>query len=169
MHGADAEDFSGGAGQRGINALLLKKPHGLLAAQKRAGEVHIHHPLPLLEGEILKRGVELDAGVVHQDVQPAKLDHGSLKHAAHLLRIRHIRRHGDGPRAAAPHFLGHFERLVWLAEEIDDHVRSRMPKRDGDGPPDTRGGTGDEGGLALKQFQNGAGGWWRLRPRQTGR
>lgn len=83
MHGADAEDFSGGAGQRGIYALLLKKPHGLLAAQKRASEVHIHHPLPLLEGEILKRGNELDARVVHEDVETTKLIHSTLKHAAH--------------------------------------------------------------------------------------
>lgn len=115
---------------------LLKSRTASWPHKKRAGEVHIHHPLPLLEGEILKRGIELDARVVHEDVETTKLIHSTLKHAAHLLRIRHIRRHCDGPRAAAPHFLGHFERLVWLAEEIDDHVRSRMPKRDGDGPAD---------------------------------
>ena len=52
--------------------LVLHDAEGVLGAQERAGEVGIHHRLPLLEGEILKidrRGAH--AGIVEEHVEPA--------------------------------------------------------------------------------------------------
>jgi len=38
--------------------------------QKRAGEVHGEHPVPVGERLLLHRLFEHDAGVVHDDVEP---------------------------------------------------------------------------------------------------
>ena len=64
----------------------------MLGAQESPGEVHINHPLPLLEGEVLhgyRRGTR--TGIVEKQVEAAKGFPGSFEQRRDRLRIADIR------------------------------------------------------------------------------
>ncbi len=54
------------------------------------GQVDGQDLVPLLDGEFLHRRDELDAGVVHQDVQPSEGGLGLADHAGDLVGPGHV-------------------------------------------------------------------------------
>ena len=123
---------------------------GLLGAQERAGEVHIHHRRPLLEGEVLhghRRGTH--AGVVEQEVEaPAERLSHLGEQALHIVGPAHVS--GDGHHLPAAG-LGHRHGLVelLLAPAGDRHVPAVALQRQRRRLPDARAAARDERHLAL--------------------
>ena len=111
------------------HAAVVAGPHAVpngLGAIGRAEEVHVHHPP---EGRHVHLGEALvgqDAGVVHQDVDPAPEVLGTRHHGGDLVGPRHVRavRHGAAARGLdlgddARRALG---RRPVAAEVVDDHA-----------------------------------------------
>src|SRR5205814_8393229 len=71
-HGADIDHLAiAGRFQRGI---------GELRAEEGAGEIGVDHLVPFLELELVRRLADAHAGVVDEDVDPAKIPEDTLDH-----------------------------------------------------------------------------------------
>ncbi len=107
--------------------------------------------VPLGGREFVDRRDMLDAGIVDEDVDAAKLrrlrDHGG-----DLVRLRHVRRRIERATAAEglkPPTLG-LDRLG-VAEPVDDDIGAFAGQRPGDGKADAGGRSGDEGGAGFQE------------------
>ena len=72
---------------------------GTSDTEERAGEVCVDDLAPLFQRGVLDRSERTNAGVVHQDVQPAKFSLHGGKQLRHLVIAAHIS--ADAPRAWA--------------------------------------------------------------------
>ena len=90
VHGADVDDASLPASiQQIFNERLAREEHAL--------EVHIHHRLVVLLGDVPEIGILFDAGIVHQNVELAVMVDRLLDQALHVLDHAQI-----GADAVAP-------------------------------------------------------------------
>jgi hypothetical protein len=81
-HRADVDDLSAPA--------LEKARIGRLAGDERAGEVGVQHLVPLVERVVLRRLADVDARVVHQDVEPAEALGRLAHHRAARRFLAHV-------------------------------------------------------------------------------
>jgi hypothetical protein len=70
--------------------------HRELGAVERAVERDGEHPAPLVKRELLDPRVGGVAGVVDQDLQPAKCSHGRLDHPLDLSVVGDVGLDGEG-------------------------------------------------------------------------
>ena len=100
--------------------LVLHHPERLLHAEEHAGQVDVHDVPPLLDGQVLEwyaRGA--DAGVVEQQVQAAEGLLRLREQRLHRLRIAHVGRHRQRPRACARVLHGLLQRILAPSRERD--------------------------------------------------
>ena len=77
--------------------LRLHQPHGFLRAQKRPGEIHAHHGIPLFESDVFHRNDgRAHAGVVEEHIEAAELVSNPREEGADGIGVAHVRRHGEG-------------------------------------------------------------------------
>ena len=102
-------------------------PRGLLRAQEGPGEVHVEDVLPVLERELEKRRALADAGVVHEDVEPAELVGQLAYHAGGALEVAHVEPAHHGPPAELADLRGGALRslLVGIPGDSDVEARAR--------------------------------------------
>src|SRR6185437_7398321 len=74
-------------------AVLLHLPHGGGGAQEHAGAIHGYQAVPDAAFQQVVHRAAADAGVVHQDVQPAEFRDGGGDHRVPPGLIRHVQRH----------------------------------------------------------------------------
>jgi hypothetical protein len=116
---------------------------------ERAGQVDGDDGVPFLDREVFHIGHVLDAGVVHQDVHPAKLRGGELHHVFDLGGLAHVRPVVGHLDAQGCDFgLG----AIHVAKTVEHDVGTLAGQGLGDAQPDAAGGAGDEGGFSLKHF-----------------
>ena len=78
--------------------LRLHHAKRFLRAKKRAGEVHVHHRPPLVDGELLKRHRRgTPAGVVEQHVQAAEASLRLREQVGDGLWVGNVRPHHQRP------------------------------------------------------------------------
>src|SRR5215471_18962757 len=135
---------------------LAHRGYGVFSAQEHPLGIHLHHPVPLLRGEVLN-GNRLsvrttgtaDARIVHQHVQRAKARHGSRHGLLPLLGFRHIQRDEEAGAAAGVD-LG-LDLLAFLFQEIpNDHLGTLTGKEPGFCSPLAPGAAANERNLAFE-------------------
>ena len=128
-------------------ALILHQPERLLRAQERAGQVHVHDGLPLLDRQIFEpdaRGV--GAGVVEQEIQPPESRPRGLEQVAHRSGVADVGRDHEAARRVLARFL--HRRLEQLLAPAGQRDRVSPPQqRDRDRLADTRARARDDGDL----------------------
>ncbi len=107
------------------------------------GAAHVDRDdgVPALNGEVLDSGHVLDARVVHQNVDAAKLGSGVFHHVFNFRRFAHV-----GP------VVGHFHaecgdfgfRALDVAKAVEDDVGALLGQGFGDAKAYAAGGPGDE-------------------------
>ncbi|CAN4000646.1 putative membrane protein, partial [Dysosmobacter welbionis] len=103
------------------------------------GLLHHHH-----------KAVPGDAGIVHQNVNPAEFLHSGIHQGLHLGLVRHVALHGQGlgtqVLASGHGLLGSF-RPAGVAQH---HIGAAPGQLLADGPADAPAAAGDHGGLSSK-------------------
>jgi hypothetical protein len=122
------------AGQRGGDGVEI------------GGQVDGDDAVPLRRRELLHRADELDAGIVHQDVEPAQRCLALGHHGAHRPGVGHV---GGAVGGIAAGGAGGGD-LRGAAEAVQHHPRPALMQQAGDAQPDSAGRAGDERGLALE-------------------
>ena len=141
MHRSHIDDAAAGA-------LLVHLPQRGARRQEGAVEMDGEKLLPFGEGKVIERRHDLDAGIAHQDVDPAE-SRDCLGHAGLDLRlIGHV--HGDADRAAGAAELGRRGIGALLVEIGNDDLGALARICPGDLLADAARGTGDNGNLVLE-------------------
>ncbi|CAM5313788.1 hypothetical protein SALBM311S_10869 [Streptomyces alboniger] len=104
-----------------------------LGQQGRARHVHIQGRQPLLAGGS-EAVVDIRAGEVHEDVQPAEPLDGTLDEVGHLRVVGDV---GRDEENALPDFVRQFQAAI-LVDVRDDDIRPRRMKCADDRFPDNR-------------------------------
>ncbi len=126
--------------------LVLHDPERVLGAQKRSGQVGVHHGLPLLEAEILKIHRRCaHAGIVEEHIEPA-ID---LHHLGEQRRDRSGIGHVGGYRKALADIVAE---LLGLLQHLhappgEHHGKSSVHQRQRCRAPHTGACTGHHGDL----------------------
>ena len=125
-------------------------PHGgkrVLAAEKRAPEIHLHHPVPVrLLGVLQQRRIDERGGAVHQDVQRAEPVERFVDHLLDLTGPGHVG--GDvRRRAARPLYVPQRFPTAGLVDVGDHDARAFRGESRRRRPTDARTRAGDDGGL----------------------
>ena len=123
--------------------LVLHDAEGVLGAQERAGEVGVHHRLPLLEAEVL----EIDrrrahAGVVEQHVQPAVAVHRLGEQGGDRAGVGHVGGNAQALADIVAELLGLFQHLH--ATPGEHHGEACIHQRQRCRASDAGAGTGDD-------------------------
>ena len=121
-----------------------------LAAQERAGQVDRDDLIPFGLRCFQKWILTLDAGVVHQNVDPAEGLDGVLDQHFNLVRVADVGR--DRGRAAVDRLqrMDEVFRLVARADVVDDDTCSLARHLGGDRPPDSGRRAGDDSDFVLE-------------------
>ncbi len=100
---------------------------GGLGTDERAFEIHVQHRIPLIVGHHFHfavfhahgQRIFVDAGVVDQDVESAKVGSGGLHHLLNVGAGGDTARHGNGLAAAVGHQFGRLiqRRLVHIRND----------------------------------------------------
>jgi len=91
-------------------ALLVHDGRHGFDTEHRSGEIDVEDLLPLLIGhgvQILEGNPFVIGGIVHQNVHAAKRLHNLRNELLHLLRMRHVTRHGFSSHARLADLTGH--------------------------------------------------------------
>src|SRR6185369_9791467 len=90
---------------------------------KRGRQVDVQNCIPPGSRKLIDRGGELDAGIVHQDVETTESLDCRGNQSAHGIRFRHVGTVVDGAHAVVT-FDTVTDRLDldWLAEAVQDKV-----------------------------------------------
>jgi len=114
-------------------------------------EIDCQHRVPAVLGKIIHRRRVLDAGVVDQDVDPAKLACRDRHHVADLLGPRHVsaaERDLDVELGGECFALSLDLRRV--AEAVEQNVRTMIGECLRDSQPDAAGRAGHDGRLSVQ-------------------
>src|SRR5262249_25461669 len=104
-----------------------------------SGEIDIKDLLPLLIGhgvQILEGNPYVVGGIVHQNVHAAKRLHNLSNELLHLLRMRHVARHGFSPHAHLAELTSHLLRLrltlriyhCYMATSLGQSMADALPQ-----------------------------------------
>ena len=119
--------------------------HGL-HAQEGAFQVGVDHRVEVGLLHHHHKAVPGDAGIVHQNVNPAEFLHSGIHQGLHLGLVRHVALHGQGlgtqVLASGHGLLGSF-RPAGVAQH---HIGAAPGQLLADGPADAPAGTGNESG-----------------------
>ena len=114
-----------------------------LGAVGGAEEVHAEHAVELLRIELVARELCLDAGIVDEDVEPAKGLEDRLEHRLVGIHIRYVRADDQmlslsmpGRLASRPRRAQRFLRRPLMARKIDRDRRALGGEAFGDRTPD---------------------------------
>ena len=106
-HAADVDDAA---------ALLhLHDFHGFAAGDEGRGQVGIDDVAPFLGGDFGRGLVDRDAGVIHENVETAKLVHGRLDHVQDVGFLGHVGWADEGGAALLVEFGGELFKFVLAA------------------------------------------------------
>ncbi len=127
--------------------LILHQQEGLLGAQERARQVHVHDRLPLRGRQLLEPDAgRAGAGVVEQQIQAPEGRARGREQASHRSGIADIRRGYEPARRVLARFPQ--RRLEQMRAPPREHDRVAAPEqRDRDTPAYSRTSSGDEGNL----------------------
>jgi hypothetical protein len=121
--------------------------YGLLRAEERTGEVDVDHALPVGQLEFLEgHGRSVPAGVVDQEVEPAVGLADGGEQGLHRSRVGDVGGDGEAVVTGGPELAGEVVQRLW-ASPREHHGPAVARQREGDGAPDTRTSTGDDGDL----------------------
>ena len=118
-----------------------------LAGEEDALHVHVEGEVEVLLDHLLGRSAGAEAGIVYEDVQPAKRIDRLVDRRTDLLQPAHVHLHGE--RSAA-HALDLCHQVIGGTRlaQAQHHIRPGVGESQRDRAPDTAGGAGDERGLA---------------------
>jgi len=135
---------------RSATVLVDQHRRGGLERAPHAREVDVDQPLPLLVGHLPEPAPVGDAGVGHDDVEPAERGDAIGHQRVELLLLAHVGDPGDDLATGA---LDPGDRLahVLAAEITRDDVVAVVGERDADGAAETLRGAGDERGHAVSR------------------
>src|SRR4051812_4105313 len=129
-----------------------------MAGQPRAAHVHAHDRIEVVRIHVPDHAVAHDAGVVHEDVEPAPRVDRLLHHLPGRVVVGHVGVVGD--RLAAP-LLDDLDCEVGVAaraltahrspDVVDDDLGALLGQLHRVAPPDAVPGSGDDGDLAVEQ------------------
>src|SRR5437016_1246200 len=118
-------------------------PRGL-REEKDAGEIRLHHGVPLLAGKILEGRADPVAGIVDEEIDAPERLHGSGHGLLHLPRVADVAGEGESLPPLRAHLGGH--RLQRREPAAAGHdVRPDLGQLDGDGAPDALAGPRHDG------------------------
>ena len=128
-------------------AIGVRRPHRrqrMLGAEEAAGDIDVHLPVPLFQRHIGNQAGGADAGVVHENVEPAIEIHDALDEFGPARLLGHVL--AAECRLAA----GGFDQLHRLAAafgiDIGDEDDGAFGRQlDGASASDAAGGAGDKG------------------------
>ena len=155
MHRTDADDFARRARDLGPHAVAAEFADGFAGAKELAGQADVDDLLPLGVGHLHERGVDLQAGIVDQDVDGPEFFARGLKHGRHVGFAGHVGLMGEGVAAV---FLDCFDDglgLLGPGDVVDADLGDGGPQRKGDGFADAGAGPGDDGRLTFEQAAGG--------------
>jgi len=96
VHRGDADDLAGRAGQLRSHTPAQELADRFPRAQELTGQVDVDHLPPLRERHLVQRGVDLQPGVVDQDVHRAEGVARLAEQRLHLRFVAHVALDGDG-------------------------------------------------------------------------
>ena len=118
--------------------------------EKEAGQVYVHHQLPVGEAHLVDGTGTHDAGIGDDDVDPAELRHDAIKERLHRRFVGDIDGLCDD---AAAGFLGQLVRYFLRLRELeigDDNVGPFDGETTANGGAQTLGAAGDDSNTILK-------------------
>src|SRR5581483_7664932 len=133
-HGADVHD----------GAARAEPAERLLRHDERAAEVHGEHLVPVGVGDPVEVGRLVDAGVVHEDVDPAERPGERLEAGAHARAVADVERRRRRGAAGRADLLDHGRRRGRLRHPGDADGRALGGARARDRPPDAAAGARDD-------------------------
>ena len=118
--------------------------------EKDAGQIRLHHRVPLRPGQLFEARADAIAGVVHEEVDPPELLERPRDEVVDLPRISDIARDGERPSSFRAHRLGDRLERGEPAAARDD-VSADLRHLDGDRAADALAGARDDGHAVAKR------------------
>lgn len=114
-----------------------------------AADVHVNHPVPVVDRAVLPEREQHQTGVVDQDVDPAEPIDSEVGQCLHVGGVSDIGEPGDGGAAGLVDVGDQLVEVLLAAGGSDDLGAAGGESLGADGA-DTGGGTGDDDDLVLK-------------------
>src|SRR5713101_7352929 len=100
----------------------------LLCGEEDALEVDVENAIIVFFGHFPKRRVSFDAGVIHENVEPAEMLDGRSDELPYVSRVREIRLHHEATTARCFDGAQGFLRSAGGTIIVDDHIRALLGK-----------------------------------------
>src|SRR5712692_6016424 len=146
VDGADVDDLAGSFG-------LKEMPDHLLCGEEDALEVDVENAIIVFFGHFPKRRVSFDAGVVHENVEPAEMLDGRDDELPYVSRVRKIRLDHEATTARCFDDAQRFLRSAGGTVVVDDHIRALLGETFSDCATDALAAAGDESDFACESHK----------------